>query len=167
MVTIKEYAAQKRVSYEAVRKQIKRYKDELGEHLIRNGRIQYLDDEGVAFLDEKRKNNPVIIFEHDKDEQIERLKNDNDNLKALVAELQNKIIEKDEMVIKTQGLLLESNQQMLAITQKSDEEKKRLDEIIDLMKKSEEEKQQLVQRLEEAENRSVWQMLVRRKKKNV
>ncbi len=165
MISIKEYAAQKRVSYEAVRKQIKRYEDELGEHLIKNGRTQFLDDDAVAFLDEKRQNNPVIIFEHDKDEQIDQLKNDNERLKALVAELQNKIIEKDDMVIKTQGLLLETNQQMLAITQKSDEERKQLEEVIELMKKNEEEKQQLVQRLEEAENRTVWQVLFGKKKK--
>jgi hypothetical protein len=33
------------------------------------------------------------------------------------------------------------------------------------MKKNEEEKQQLVQRLDEAENRSVWQVLFGKKKK--
>jgi len=165
MITIKDYAAQKRVTYEAVRKQINRYKEELGEHLIKQGRTQYLDDEGVAFLDEKRQNNPIIIFEHDKDEQIDQLQQDNEKLKALVAELQSQIIEKDNMVIKTQGLLLETNQQILSITQKSDEERKQLDELIELMKKNEEEKQQLVQRLDEAENRSVWQVLFGKKKK--
>jgi len=166
MITIKDYAAQKRVTYEAVRKQINRYKEELGEHLIKQGRTQYLDDEGVAFLDEKRQNNPIIIFEHDKDEQIDQLQQDNEKLKALVAELQSQIIEKDNMVIKTQGLLLETNQQILSITQKSDEDRKQLDELIELMKKNEEEKQQLVQRLDEAENRSVWQVLFGKKKKN-
>ncbi len=165
MITIKDYAAQKRVTYEAVRKQINRYKEELGEHLIKQGRTQYLDDEGVAFLDEKRQNNPIIIFEHDKDEQIDQLQQDNEKLKALVAELQSQIIEKDNMVIKTQGLLLETNQQILSITQKSDEDRKQLDELIELMKKNEEEKQQLVQRLDEAENRSVWQVLFGKKKK--
>ncbi len=165
MITIKDQAAQKRVTYEAVRKQINRYKEELGEHLIKQGRTQYLDDEGVAFLDEKRQNNPIIIFEHDKDEQIDQLQQDNEKLKALVAELQSQIIEKDNMVIKTQGLLLETNQQILSITQKSDEDRKQLDELIELMKKNEEEKQQLVQRLDEAENRSVWQVLFGKKKK--
>lgn len=61
MISIKDYAAQKNVSYEAVRKQIKRYETQLDGHLERVGRTLYLDDDAVAFLDDKRKKNPVVV----------------------------------------------------------------------------------------------------------
>ena len=48
-VSLKDYAEQKRVSYEAVRQQVIRYKKELGNHIIRDGRQQFLDEEAVAF----------------------------------------------------------------------------------------------------------------------
>ena len=70
-VSLKDYAEQKRVSYEAVRQQVIRYKKELGNHIIRDGRQQFLDEEAVAFLDEKRQKNPVTVIQQDKNEQIE------------------------------------------------------------------------------------------------
>ena len=73
-VSLKDYAEQKRVSYEAVRQQVIRYKKELGNHIIRDGRQQFLDEEAVAFLDEKRQKNPVTVIQQDKNEQIEALK---------------------------------------------------------------------------------------------
>ena len=44
MVTLKEYAEKKSISYEAVRKQVSRYREELGDHIKKEGRTQYLDD---------------------------------------------------------------------------------------------------------------------------
>ena len=72
-VSLKDYAEQKRVSYEAVRQQVIRYKKELGNHIIRDGRQQFLDEEAVAFLDEKRQKNPVTVIQQDKNGQIEAL----------------------------------------------------------------------------------------------
>ena len=54
MISIKDYAKNKGVSYEAVRKQVNRYKDELDGHIHKQNRTQYLDDEAVTFLDSKR-----------------------------------------------------------------------------------------------------------------
>lgn len=81
---MKDYAKEKGVSYEAIRKQVNRYKDELEGHITKIDRTQYLDDEAVAFLDDKRAVNPVILMEVGKDEEIERLNNEN---KALLLEL--------------------------------------------------------------------------------
>lgn len=75
VISLKDYAAQKNISYEAVRQQVVRYKDELAGHLIRDGRQQFLDEEAVAFLDAKRQKNPVSIIQMDKDEQIKDLEN--------------------------------------------------------------------------------------------
>lgn len=73
VISLKDYAAQKNISYEAVRQQVVRYKDELGGHVIRDGRQQFLDEDAVAFLDAKRQKNPVAIIQQNKDEQIEDL----------------------------------------------------------------------------------------------
>ena len=77
MITIKDYAKQKGVSYEAIRKQIKRYEDELEGHLVKQNRFLMLDDEAVRFLDSKRSENPVIVYEQNKDEELEKLRKEN------------------------------------------------------------------------------------------
>lgn len=73
VISLKDYAAQKNISYEAVRQQVVRYKAELEGHIIRDGRQQFLDEEAVSFLDAKRQKNPVAIIQQDKNEQIEAL----------------------------------------------------------------------------------------------
>ena len=77
MITIKDYAKQKGVSYEAIRKQIKRYENELEGHLVKQNRFLMLDDEAVQFLDSKRSENPVIVYEQNKDEELEQLRHEN------------------------------------------------------------------------------------------
>ena len=77
MITIKDYAKQKGVSYEAIRKQINRYEDELEGHLVKQNRFLMLDDEAVQFLDSKRSENPVIVYEQNKDEELEQLRHEN------------------------------------------------------------------------------------------
>ena len=77
MITIKDYAKQKGVSYEAIRNQIKRYEDDLEGHLVKQNRFLMLDDEAVQFLDSKRSENPVIVYEQNKDEELEQLRHEN------------------------------------------------------------------------------------------
>lgn len=98
MISMKDYAEQKNISYEAVRKSVARYKDELEGHIVKVDRTQYLDDEAVAFLDEKRQKNPVFIIQQDKDEQIERLEREVDALKSKVIMLYERIDKKDERI---------------------------------------------------------------------
>lgn len=74
MISIKDYAKQNNVTYEAVRAQVKRYEDQLSGHIVREGRQQLLDDEAVAFLDERRQKNPVVVYQQSKDEAIEALR---------------------------------------------------------------------------------------------
>ena len=86
VISLKDYAKQNNISYEAVRQQVVRYKDDLAEHIIRDGRQQFLDEDAVAFLDSKRQKNPVAIIQMDKDEQIEALRREKENLLIKVAE---------------------------------------------------------------------------------
>ena len=96
MQKIRDYAKNNGVSYEAVRKQVKRYEKELEGHIVKQGKTQYLDEYAVNFLDERRASNPVIILQADKDEEIEALKAENKRLLIQLAEVQNMLIaEKD------------------------------------------------------------------------
>lgn len=88
LLSLKDYAKQSNVSYEAVRKQVTRYKKDLEGHLVREGRQQFLDEEAVAFLNERRQRSYVAVFNQDKDEQIEKLKGDLDAAKTMIIALQ-------------------------------------------------------------------------------
>lgn len=107
MVTIKEYAKQKGVSYEAVRKQINRYQSDLKGHISKVGRTNYLDDKAVEFLDGKRAENPVVLVEAAKDEQIQRLQDENKALLIKVAELQDQLLQEKDKVKQLQAEKIE------------------------------------------------------------
>ena len=96
IISLKDYAKQKNVSYEAVRQQVVRYAEDLGDHLVKDGRQQFLDDEAVAFLDSKRKKNPIAIYQIEKDEEIERLENQNKELLMKLAAAQEQTIKLQE-----------------------------------------------------------------------
>lgn len=147
MISLKDYAKKKNVSYEAVRKQVNRYRDELGDHLYKKDRTQYLDEEGEAFLDQKRASNPVVLVEHDKDEQIEELNRQNEALKIKVMELQDQLIKsKDQLLERDQQLIeLKDQLHLLTIKQETEEDSQ-----------EEQEKQPEVQPLDEAKQERKW-----------
>lgn len=119
---MREYAAQKGVSYEAVRKQVNRYKKQLEGHISKVSRTQYLDDEAVAFLDGKRQESPVILLQMDKDEEIQRLSDENKALLVKVAELQDALLREKDTVkeLQTEKIaLLEAKQEQEAAKKKS------------------------------------------------
>ena len=103
MITIKDYAHSKGITYEAVRAQLHRYAKELDGLIVKQGRTQFLTDEAVAFLDAKRASNPVVIKDMALDEELERLRTEKENLLVRVAALQELlIIEKDKVILLTE-----------------------------------------------------------------
>lgn len=96
IISLKDYAKQKNISYEAVRQQIVRYASDLEGHIIKDGRQQFLDNEAVAFLDAKRKKNPVAIYQLEKDDEIERLENENKDLLLKLSAVQDQLIKSQE-----------------------------------------------------------------------
>lgn len=106
MITIKEYARNQNVSYEAIRKQLKRYASELDGHIIRQGRQQLLDDHAIDFLNTKRQENPIIVVNQENSEYIKELENKVSALQAL-------LVQRNEDLQKVQNLadtrLLESS----------------------------------------------------------
>lgn len=129
MISLKDYASQKNVSYEAVRKQVVRYKEDLGAHIVMDGKQQFLDEEAVAFLDDKRKRNPVIVYEAAKDDEIERLKAENRALLLKLTEKQEKIEVLQDRLLELQEapvLLLTAQNEAAAATAEVEQLRDRL-----------------------------------------
>ena len=115
MITIKDYAKGRGISYEAARQQISRYMERevdgfrLADHISKVDRTQYLDDEAVSFLDGRRAKNPVVIQQEERDETIDRLRAEVDLLqKRLIAaqdEYRDLLKEKHAIEMREQGLL--------------------------------------------------------------
>ena len=72
--TIKDLAKEMNCSYEAVRKQVKRYSKQLKEHIYTEHKTQYLDDYACDFLRDKRQDSPVVVSRIEYDEAVELLK---------------------------------------------------------------------------------------------
>lgn len=125
MISLKDYAEQVGISYEAVRKQVDRYKLELDGHISKIKRTRYLDDEAVAFLDSKRQDNPIIIQQLDKDETIERLEQENKNLLIKIAELEeeSKGLYKTIASMKDEHILLLEEKSQLQLELKTEQNK--------------------------------------------
>lgn len=134
LLSLKEYAKLKNVTYEAVRKQVKRYEKELAGHLIQDGRQTFLDEFAVDFLDEKRAKNPVVIVQQDKDAKIEALE-------AQVKDLLIKVAQQADIISEWHQKQLETEKAKLvidAVHSKQALRQKELDEREILLKEKEE-----------------------------
>lgn len=107
LTTIKQYAKSQNVSYEAVRKQIVRYGEELKDHIIRKDRTQYLDEWAIDFLTKRRRENPVILLSQDKDEEIEALRDQVESLRSKLLNAQNELLKSHEERLKAQDRIIE------------------------------------------------------------
>jgi len=115
MLSLKQYAEQKNISYEAVRKQVKRYKTELGDHIHLVGRTQFLDDIAIEFLDDRRKSNPVVLIQEDKNERIQHLEAENKALLLKISELQEARLRDQEARLQDKEQIQQLQQEKLAL----------------------------------------------------
>lgn len=106
-MTIKQYAESQNVSYEAVRKQIVGYGEELKDHIVRKGRTQYLDEWAVEFLTKRRRENPIILLSQDKDEAIESMKQQIETLRVQLMTAQNELLKSQDERLKAQDRIIE------------------------------------------------------------
>lgn len=102
LVTIKQYAEDQGISYEAVRKQVVRYSDELSGHIIKRDRRQFLDQWAVDFLTEKRRQSPVVLVNMDQSEENERLREEIDSLRVKLMTAQNELLSEKDRIIQLQ-----------------------------------------------------------------
>lgn len=112
MISMKDYALKHNISYEAVRKQVKRYQNELQSHIHKVERTNYLDEEAEAFLDDKREKNPIVVIEDDRKNEIQRLHDENKTLLLKITELQSLLIDEKENVKQLQIALIQEKDQV-------------------------------------------------------
>ena len=166
MVSIKEYAQTNSVSYEAVRQQVARYRDEIGGHITRKGRTQYLDEEAVAFLDERRKENPVILLERGKDEEIDRLTAENKELLVKLTVVQGQLIDTIPKIAQAEQsrLLLEASEAANAAQKAQIEsQQEQIARLEEEARRANQARQEAEAKLERIQNRSLWARLTNKK----
>ena len=123
VTSLRDYAKEKNISYEAVRKQVARYKEDLAGHIIMDGRQQFLDEEAIAFLDAKRQKSPVAIIQQDKDERLEELEDQVKKLLIKTASQADRISELSEWKAENALLIAGAEQTRLALEAAEEERK--------------------------------------------
>ena len=103
IMSIGDYAQVNKISYEAARKLVIRYTDELGEHLHRQGKTRYLDDEGQRILDEHRQGNPISVLNNDRLEEIEQLRGEVSQYKDALLQTQSLLMAAKDKLIASAG----------------------------------------------------------------
>ena len=148
IMTIKQFADSQGISYEAVRKQVVRYSDELSGHVIRKNRTQYLDEKAVEFLQERRRESPIILQNMDQGEEISRLQAQLESMRAQLVSAQNKLLESQERIISLQDeaqKALEDKARYTALLEDNETQKKKLQETEDQLRRVEAERDEAVQ----------------------
>ena len=161
MISIKDYAAQHGISYEAARQQISRYSGRevdgfrISEHINKVGRTQYLDDDAVDFLNERRSRNPVIVQQEGQSATIERMRARIDALQNRLIEAQDeyRILLQDKHAIEMQAQkLLEDKQQveeLRASTEAAEKRAEAAESVKEVALKAKEEAEAAAERIKE------------------
>lgn len=114
MVSLREYATSRNISYEAVRKQVDKYKEELGEHLSSHNNKRFLDEQAVEFLDNHRGDSGVttVLKGSELISPDLELKKENDALVRKLAVLQDQLLNYKDKELD----LAEQNEQIKLLT---------------------------------------------------
>lgn len=91
--TIKQLAEDQHVSYEAIRKQLVRYRKELEGHIIRKKQSKLLDQYAVDYLKKRRRQSPVVVINQDRTALIDDLQAQLDAAKNEVMGLQKQLLD--------------------------------------------------------------------------
>ena len=148
LVTIKQFADSQGISYEAVRKQLHKYSEELSGHVIRKDRTRYLDEVAVKFLQERRRESPIILQNMDQGEEISRLMDQVESLRAQLVSVQNKLLESQERIISLQDeaqKALEDKARYTALLEDNEAKEKKLQETEERLRRVEAERDEAVQ----------------------
>lgn len=166
MITIKDYAKGRGISYEAARQQISRYLDRdvdgflLSDHISKVDRTQYLDDEAVAFLDNRRAKNPVIVQQEERDETIDRLRQRVDDLQTRLLAAQDEyrglLEEKHALEMREQALIADK-QQIDALQAGREAAEKQAEEAAERERVAEEVRKKAEEEAEEAKRTAAEQ----------
>jgi hypothetical protein len=123
LLSVREYATSRFITYEAARRQVIRYKKELLGKIEIKARTQYLTDQAIEFLDQHRKDSPVTVYREKERKETEAQKSELEDLRGKYTALLEKVTmmqeeharerialnDKVEMLYQKQIELLEAN----------------------------------------------------------
>ena len=93
MMTLKEYANSRTISYETVRAQAQKYQKELKGHVKTEDNHRVMDDYACDFLDQHRLKK-IIVMQSDNEglkQELERVQEENEELKDAIISLQKEL----------------------------------------------------------------------------
>ena len=154
LMTLKQFADDQGITYEAVRRQVIRHADKLQGHIVKKNRIQYLDDEAVNFLKERRRESPIILQTIDQSEEIDRLTDQIESLKAQLMTAQSELLKEKDRIISLQEELregIEERTKYAALLEDSQDKERRLAEAQDALSADREQMEQLRRELDQAQ----------------
>ncbi|SEM15635.1 hypothetical protein SAMN04487770_12737 [Butyrivibrio sp. ob235] len=136
MMTLKEYAESRSVSYETVRVQTTRYKEELKGHIKTEDKRKVLDEFACDFLDQHRlKRNVVVKYDNnDMKQELEKVREEKERLKDAIILLQKEL----QDMTKQNSTLLEDRARSQALLLLADKEHDQLESMQTELKKTQE-----------------------------
>ena len=154
LVTLKQFADDQGITYEAVRRQVIRHADKLQGHIVKKDRTQYLDDEAVKILKERRRENRIVMQTIDQSDEIGRLTDQLESLKAQLMTAQNELLKEKDRIISLQGELregIEERAKYAALLEDAQDKERRLAEAQNALSADREQMEQLRRELDQAQ----------------
>lgn len=161
MTSLKKYAEEHKISYEAVRKQVNRYAEELSGHIIKQDRTQYLDPWAVEFLTNRRRESPIVMVSMEQSEENERLKEEIELLRAKLMTAQNELLNTQNELLKEKDRVISLQDEarktiedrtkytaLLEDSKAKDEKLKEAGDQIETLRKEKEEDQRKIEDLQ-------------------
>ena len=160
LMTLKQFAEDQGISYEAVRRAVKRHGDKLNGHIIENDGVRYLDEEAVKILKERRRESPIVVQTMDQGEEIRELTAQIESLRAQLMQAQNELLSSKDRIIALQdevkaGIEDKTKYQLL-LTDNEEQKRKLRDAEADL--DSEKEMRQYLQRQNEEQGKQIEEL---------
>ena len=155
LVTLKQFADDQGITYEAVRRQVIRHADKLQGHIVKKDRTQYLDDEAVKILKERRRENRIVMQTIDQSDEIGRLTDQLESLKAQLMTAQNELLKEKDRIISLQGELregIEERTKYAALLEDAQDKERRLAEAQNALSADREQMEQLRRELDQAQS---------------
>lgn len=102
--TIREYAEQEGITYEAARQRIARAGAEITPHIVTRGKTKYLTDEAQELLNNYAYKVPLVRVADDRQALIDKLRADAEARTAKIIELQDRLLAVAEKAAKLEAV---------------------------------------------------------------
>ena len=102
MKTIRQIAEEQGVSYEAVRRQVSKYRKELKGHISTKGKTKYLDEYAAQFISNRRRESPVVVLQQDTSAELDDVRSELEVTKAELERMKTLMLQAQERIINLQ-----------------------------------------------------------------